>query len=118
MSRNIEEKFLILSKGPHGNEGYNTRQQALDDGAVIMAYGQLIDKLLNFIIVGLTMYFIATTYGYFSNDSIIKHKIYCPYCRKQISAKAKRCPECSTWMDGREDKETSAINPPHRHDED
>ncbi|KAK1221562.1 hypothetical protein PQX77_015681, partial [Marasmius sp. AFHP31] len=87
MSRNIEEKFLILSKGPHGNEGYNTRQQALDDGAVIMAYGQLIDKLLNFIIVGLTMYFIATTYGYFSNDSIIKHKIYCPYCRKQISAK-------------------------------
>ncbi|KAL0058425.1 hypothetical protein AAF712_014900, partial [Marasmius tenuissimus] len=39
MSRNIEEKFLILSKGPHGHEGYNTRQQALDDGAVIMAYG-------------------------------------------------------------------------------
>ncbi|KAK1216593.1 hypothetical protein PQX77_020767 [Marasmius sp. AFHP31] len=118
MSKNIEEKSLILSKGPHGNEGYNTRQQALDDGAVIMAYGQLIDKLLNFIIVGLTIYLITISYGYLINDSIIEHKIYCSYCRKQISAKAERTPECTTWMDGREDKETSVINPPHRYDKD
>ncbi|KAK1235602.1 hypothetical protein PQX77_001167 [Marasmius sp. AFHP31] len=122
MSKNLEEKFLVLSKGPRGYEGYNTRQQALDDGAVIMAYGenvvtsQLVDKVFNFVVIGLTLYLIATTYGYLSNDPIIRHSIYCPYCRKQISAKAKRCPVCTTWMDGREDKETSAFD--HRHDSD
>jgi large conductance mechanosensitive channel len=41
INRNMEEKFAILKKGPHYDEedGYNTMQQALDDGAVIMAYG-------------------------------------------------------------------------------
>lgn len=37
----MEEKFAILRKGQTyvKGEGYNTMQQALDDGAVIMAYG-------------------------------------------------------------------------------
>ena len=41
MSRNLEEKFLVMRKGPHYSKivGYNTRQQAIDDGAVILTYG-------------------------------------------------------------------------------
>jgi large conductance mechanosensitive channel len=41
INRNMEEKFAILKKGPrYADEGgYNTMQKALDDGAVIMAYG-------------------------------------------------------------------------------
>jgi large conductance mechanosensitive channel len=41
INRNMEEKFAILKKGPHYDKehGYYTMQQALDDGAVIMAYG-------------------------------------------------------------------------------
>jgi len=35
----MEEKFAVLRKGKHYGHGYNTMQQALDDGAVIMAYG-------------------------------------------------------------------------------
>jgi large conductance mechanosensitive channel len=40
INRNMDEKFAILRGGPdHKGKGYNTMQQALDDGAVIMAYG-------------------------------------------------------------------------------
>ncbi len=57
MGRSFEEKFAILKKGrifsdidtlsyvallykgPHYNGGYNTLQQARDDGAITLAYG-------------------------------------------------------------------------------
>jgi large conductance mechanosensitive channel len=40
INRNMDEKFAVLRSGPlHERGGYNTTQQALDDGAVIMAYG-------------------------------------------------------------------------------
>ncbi|KAH9485656.1 Anditomin synthesis protein L [Psilocybe cubensis] len=111
MSRNLEEKFLVLRKGPHylKPHGYNTRQQAVDDGAVVLTYGVFIDQFVNFIGIGLVLYTIANVYGYFSRDSIIRHTVKCTYCRKEISSKAKRCPMCTSWLDGREDVETSAL---------
>ncbi|KAF9562996.1 ion channel [Agrocybe pediades] len=111
MSRNLEEKFFVLRKGPLFQRpyGYNTRKQAVEDGAVILTYGAFLDNLVNFLGVGLALYCIANVYGYFSHDSIIRHTVKCPYCRKEISVKAKRCPMCTSWMDGREDKETSAL---------
>lgn len=41
LNKNIEEKFAILRTGDAYNSsvGYNTLQQAQDDGAVVMAYG-------------------------------------------------------------------------------
>ncbi len=41
MSRNLEEKFIVLRRGPLYTPpgGYNTRNQAIEDGAVILAYG-------------------------------------------------------------------------------
>lgn len=39
--KNMDEKFAILSKGPHYHDwkGYNTLEQARDDGALVLAYG-------------------------------------------------------------------------------
>ncbi|CAF9926725.1 MAG: hypothetical protein HETSPECPRED_006406 [Heterodermia speciosa] len=41
INRNFDEKFAVLKKGPNyeQNSGYNTLKQALEDGAVVMAYG-------------------------------------------------------------------------------
>ena len=43
INRNMEEKFAVLKRGQgyhhNGTHGYNTMDQALGDGAVIMAYG-------------------------------------------------------------------------------
>jgi large conductance mechanosensitive channel len=41
INRNMDEKFAVLRKGQRSVKGYeyNTTQQALEDGAVVMAYG-------------------------------------------------------------------------------
>ncbi|KAH8656622.1 putative ion channel [Tricladium varicosporioides] len=107
--RNLDEKFAVLKKGPHYNftdgHGYNTVDQATEDGAVVMAYGMFINKLLNFAGVGFALYIVAALYDRFGgSDPIIKHMIKCKYCRKRISSRAKRCVNCTSWQDGREER--------------
>ncbi|KAF5336084.1 hypothetical protein D9611_006231 [Ephemerocybe angulata] len=112
MSRNLEEKFVVMRKGPHyydGKRGYNTREQALEDGAAIWTYGSFLDEIITFFGVGFALYLIALTYQKFTKDTIIKYTAKCTFCRKEISAKARRCPMCTSWLDGREDRETTAI---------
>ncbi|KAL4982212.1 hypothetical protein BDW68DRAFT_182772 [Aspergillus falconensis] len=43
INRNMDEKFAVLSKGPNYREmnGYNTLEQARDDGALVLAYGSV-----------------------------------------------------------------------------
>ncbi|RAL62835.1 hypothetical protein DID88_004677 [Monilinia fructigena] len=93
--------------------GYNTLKQALDDGAIVLAWGSFINKLINFIGVGLALYGIAGLYQYFSQDNaIIKHTVRCKYCRKKIFEKARRCVFCTSWQDGREDIRPASISGP------
>lgn len=83
---------------------YNTIQQALEDGAVVWAWGMFIDKLLRFFLIAFALYTIASLYGKATHDNIIKKQVRCKYCRKYISEKAKRCFNCTSWTDGREEK--------------
>lgn len=46
-----------------------------------------LNKLLNFMGVGLSLYGLAALYQYFSKDPIIKHTVKCRYCRKRINEK-------------------------------
>ena len=92
LNRNLDEKFAVLRAGHNyhhnnGTKGYNTVNQALDDGAVVMAYGSFLDKIVRFFVVGLALYTIARVYGWASKDSVIKHTVKCRYCRKSISEK-------------------------------
>ncbi|KAF1813238.1 ion channel [Eremomyces bilateralis CBS 781.70] len=102
-NRNLDEKFAILRGGPHSEQGYNTIKQALDDGAVVFAYGSFLDKVVRFMVLGLTMYVTALVYGWMSKDNIVRHSVRCKYCRKRISEKATRCFNCTSWQDGREE---------------
>lgn len=111
MDRNLDEKFLVLRGGGNydTSEPYNTKEQALADGALIWTYGSFLDELMSFMGIGFALYILATVYGKFTNESIIKNVVKCPYCKKSVSAKAKRCATCTSWLDGREDAETSAL---------
>jgi len=108
LNRNLDEKFAILRPGPNYKNGtyteYNTIRQALDDGAVVMAYGDFLDKVFRFFVIGTILYTIVRIYSWVSrDDSIIKHTVKCRYCRKWINQKALRCINCTSWQDGRED---------------
>ncbi|KAK0645688.1 large-conductance mechanosensitive channel [Cercophora newfieldiana] len=105
LNKNLEEKFAVLRAGPGQPEGgYNTLKLAQDDGAVVMAYGFFLNRLINFIGVGLSLYGLASLYQFFSKDPIIKHQVKCRYCRKWINEKSQRCVNCTSWQDGREDR--------------
>ncbi|OAA65710.1 mechanosensitive ion channel [Niveomyces insectorum RCEF 264] len=106
LNKNLDEKFAVLRRGPHyeKDHGYNTLQIAQDDGAVVMAYGIFLNRVINFVGVGLSLYALASMYQYFSHDPIIKHTVKCKYCRKRISEKAHRCVNCTSWLDGREER--------------
>jgi large conductance mechanosensitive channel len=96
-----------LKHGPHYNRtistGYNTIAQALDDGAIVFAYGKFLDKLVRFFVVALALWVIAVSYSRVAGDNIVKKQVKCKYCRKWISEKAKRCVNCTSWLDGREE---------------
>jgi large conductance mechanosensitive channel len=106
LARNLPEKFATLKHGPNYNStistGYNTKAQALDDGAVVFAYGNFIDKIVRFLLIAISLWVIASTYSRFSDDNIVKKQVKCKYCRKYISEKAKRCVNCTSWQDGRD----------------
>ncbi|KAF2867464.1 putative large-conductance mechanosensitive channel [Massariosphaeria phaeospora] len=108
LARNLDEKFATLKHGPHYNNsistGYNTKEQALSDGALIFAYGSFLDKIVRFLLIALSLWAIASVYSRASDDNIVKKQVKCKYCRKYISEKAKRCVNCTSWLDGREDR--------------
>ncbi|KAJ5945684.1 Large-conductance mechanosensitive channel [Penicillium verhagenii] len=109
LNRNMDQKFAVLSQGPHydPDQGYNTVKQARDDGALVLAWGGFVENMLSFIGVSLTLFAVAHLYMLVSHNKIIKPTIKCRYCRKYISVEvinqAKRCFNCSSWQDGRED---------------
>ncbi|KAH7081410.1 putative large-conductance mechanosensitive channel [Paraphoma chrysanthemicola] len=108
LARNLDEKFAILKHGPHYNHtisnGYNTVTQALDDGAVVFAYGNFLDKVVRFLCIALALWCIGMGYSKASGDNIVKKQVRCKFCRKYISEKAKRCVNCTSWVDGREER--------------
>ncbi|KAI0523665.1 large-conductance mechanosensitive channel [Xylaria bambusicola] len=106
LNRNMDEKFLVLKAGPNYEEqnGYNTIDLAHEDGAVILAYGGFIRHVVSFLCLGLMLYVLASVYQYFSKDDIIKYTVKCRYCKKRVSVKATRCINCTSWLDGREER--------------
>lgn len=86
LNANLDFKFAVLQAGQNYERwgGYNTIEQAQDDGAVIMAYGVFLNKTLNFIGLGLALYALAGLYQYLSRSPIIKHTTKCRYCRGKV----------------------------------
>ncbi|KAF7985779.1 hypothetical protein HWV62_399 [Athelia sp. TMB] len=102
IGKQLEEKFAVLRSGPNAAGGYNTLKQAIDDGALVLAYGSFLDKLVNLLGIGLTLYSIALIYGWAAHDNIIHPTTRCKFCKKYISIKAQRCVNCTSWQDGRD----------------
>ena len=71
---------------------------------MVFAYGNFLDKVVRFLLIALSLWGIASAYSRWTGDNIVKKQVKCRYCRKYISDKAKRCVNCSSWQDGREDK--------------
>jgi large conductance mechanosensitive channel len=86
----------------------------------VFAYGSFLDKVIRFLCIALALWVIAIAYSRGTDDNIVKKQVkvsesfvykewmlipgQCKYCRKYNSEKAKRCVNCTSWQDGREDR--------------
>ena len=50
-----------------------------------------INKVFNFLGIGISLYIIANVYTWVSNDAVIKNTVKCKFCRKRISEKVCLC---------------------------
>ncbi|KAJ4290256.1 hypothetical protein N0V90_010471 [Kalmusia sp. IMI 367209] len=79
LARNLDEKFATLKHGPNYNttiaNGYNTKDQALSDGAVVFAYGAFFDKVVRFLLIAFSLWAIASLYSRGSGDNIVKKQV-------------------------------------------
>ncbi|OAG03041.1 uncharacterized protein CC84DRAFT_1057526, partial [Paraphaeosphaeria sporulosa] len=79
LARNLDEKFATLQHGPNYNatiaNGYNTKDQALNDGAIVFAYGNFLDKIVRFMLIAVSLWAIASLYSRGSGDNIVKRQV-------------------------------------------
>lgn len=63
---------------------------SIDNLCFLASCSTFINKVFNFIGIGVALYTVALVHGWASNDSVIKQTVKCKYCRKRISEKV-RC---------------------------
>ncbi|KAG0355428.1 hypothetical protein BG005_005612 [Podila minutissima] len=95
----LENLFVVIQDGANTTMHYLTLEQALDDGAVCIAYGRFIQANINFFIVALVLFLLIKFFQNFQQEEIIKSKVKCKFCRQKISKVASRCQFCTSWQD-------------------
>ncbi len=72
-------------------------------GIPVIAYGQLFNDLLSFLIIGVVVFLIVREVN--KIKSAVEHPVpgepttkECPFCASSISIKAKRCPQCTSQL--------------------
>jgi large conductance mechanosensitive channel len=74
-------------------------------GVPVIAYGQLLNDIVNFLIVALAVFVIVKQVNRIKSsvapgDSAAPVTKECPFCASTISIKASRCPQCTSQLAG------------------
>jgi len=100
----------------------STAEDAIEAGRVLVTYGTLITAVINFLIIGLVVFFIVksiTSMGDVGKKVNIRSKKKpapeepkpeptvkeCPFCCSEIAIKATRCPHCTSQLPEEEKEE-------------
>jgi len=78
--------------------------EAKGKGIPVIAYGQLINDVINFAIVGLAVFLLVKQVNRIKSafdkplPAGVPSTRECPYCASTISIKATRCPQCTSQL--------------------
>jgi large conductance mechanosensitive channel len=76
-------------------------KQAKDAGIPVIAYGQLLNDVITFLIVAFAVFVVVKQANRFKPQEapapVVPMK-ECPFCGSSILAKAKRCPQCTSTL--------------------
>lgn len=91
--------FLDLS-----GEGYATLRAAREAGAPTIAYGTFLNHVLTFLIVSAVLFLVVRQYNRLRERErsapAEPTDRECPYCRFRIPRAARRCPHCTSGLEG------------------
>jgi large conductance mechanosensitive channel len=92
--------YINLSGGT-----YDSLEAARTAGAVVIAWGQFINNVINFLIVAFIIFLIVRAYNKMNEmgkkpaPAAEATTRACPQCDMVISVKAKRCPHCTSQLE-------------------
>lgn len=90
---NVQEMFYVLD----GNK-YATLQEARDAAAPIIAYGNFIQNIINFLIIALVIFIVIKQVAKVrpQEEAPAPTTKVCPYCKSEIPIEAVKCPHCTS----------------------
>lgn len=90
---NVQEMFFALD----GNK-YETLQEARDAAAPIIAYGNFIQNIINFLIIALVIFIVIKQVAKVrpKEEAPAPTTKVCPYCKSEIPVEAVKCPHCTS----------------------
>ena len=89
-----------------GRNNYDSLQEALDAGAVVIQYGNFINEFIAFLITAFILFLIVYQTSKLSSkfkkkkeiEEKMEKKRYCEYCKTEIHKDATRCPACTSKL--------------------
>ena len=88
--RNFNDLFVSLNR-----VAYPSLAAAKAAGAPTLNYGVFLNTILNFVIVGFTIFLLVRTVNRMTAPATPITR-ECPYCTAAISVRAVRCPQCTS----------------------
>jgi large conductance mechanosensitive channel len=92
---NFADMFVALN-----GQSYPTLADAKKAGAPVLAYGQFLNTIINFLIVAFVAFLIVKQANRFKKPAVAAAPTTqdCPYCLMAIPLKARRCPHCTSEL--------------------
>jgi large conductance mechanosensitive channel len=77
-------------------KSYESLTAAKAAGAPVIAYGQFINTISNFVVIAFVVFIVVKQANRFKKPAAAPATKECPYCASNIPAKAVRCPLCTS----------------------
>lgn len=92
--------FVVLDRSKIPPGVTLSLKQAKDLAIPVLAYGQLLNDIISFLIVAFAVFVIVKQANRFNKPepAAAPATKECPFCASQIAVKAKRCPQCTSQL--------------------
>jgi len=97
--RDLENIFVILKGGANGTTVYDTVPEARNDGAVTLNIGIFVTRILNFVVMVISLWIIVKMISVLAKSANLEDKLTskdCQFCYKSMATCATRCPFCTS----------------------
>jgi large conductance mechanosensitive channel len=92
--------MYVLKEGDKAPGPYATLAKAQEAGAVAIGYGQFLNTVISFLIIGFVLFLIIKSVNkLMPPPPAPDDKRDCPKCFSSIAKKASRCPHCTSEID-------------------